>query len=143
MALVYIVCLDKRNFLAYTELSDPAEGVDIEKQSEKSDKKQPVAKFNKSQAKKDTLKIPTIKVQDYTLTSTHSSESIVPEDEHGIPVVRSTERILPDDSTSIETDGDSGSSAGIRIDIKVQDEEPGVTNKAYSEDKSACQDVRL
>ncbi|CAG2203784.1 unnamed protein product [Mytilus edulis] len=137
VALVYIICLDKKRFLLYDdydELSVSTEEKDKDKKtaekSEKTQSKQNTAKWSKNQ--KDSLKVPTIKVFDYTKS-----------DDHTLPAVRSTDRILPDDNVSIEPDGDSGSSAGIRIDIPSDNEEPGVANEGYTEDAAGGYDIKL
>ncbi|XP_071175919.1 leucine-rich repeats and immunoglobulin-like domains protein 2 [Mytilus edulis] len=137
VALVYIICLDKKRFLLYDdydELSVSTEEKEKDKKtaekSEKTQSKQNTAKWSKIQ--KDSLKVPTIKVFDYTKS-----------DDHTLPAVRSTDRILPDDNVSIEPDGDSGSSAGIRIDIPSDNEEPGVANEGYTEDAAGGYDIKL
>jgi hypothetical protein len=73
---------------------------------------------------------------------TRSTDNILPHDQDTILVVHSSDRILPDDQVSIEPDGDSGSSAGIRIDIP-SDNESGITNEGYAEDNTKVFDIRL
>ena len=146
VALVYIMYLDKRKFLqysVYSELSKSKKEKNVENpKMQNTEKKENNAKWTKVQNKKEGLNVPKITVQDYTLTNTRSTDNILPHDQDTILVVHSSDRILPDDQVSIEPDGDSGSSAGIRIDIP-SDNESGITNEGYAEDNTKVFDIRL
>lgn len=146
VALVYIMCLDKRQFLLYSdysEISKSSEEKNVENPiTQNTEKKENNAKWTKAQNKKEGLNVPKITIQDYTLTNTRSTDNILPHDQDTIPVVRSSDRILPEDQVSIEPDGDSGSSAGIRIDIP-SDNESGITNEGYTEDNTKVFDIKL
>lgn len=136
IALTYIMCLDKRKFMfddTYSEV--PAAENDLEKQI--NSKEDSLTKQSTAKWKKDTLKIPTIKVQDLSTTGESKHRKLTE--------ARSTDRILPDNDSSsnasIEPDGDSGSSAGIRIDIPSDNDDQGSINQAYIEEKTC--DVKL